>query len=134
MLLANSDVDHAQRISILAAALSNITDSSLDPDATKDLFLESINYKSNDSIIRQCEKQKISVYSRSIQMSTHTINSVSGAPKTAKNSSSTSRSRKRLSTAEFADLKKNRPATIVIRRDTVPQIIIRTVLSSLVFS
>ena len=53
MLLANSNVENNQRISVLAA--SSPKESDFEATATTDEFLDSISYSSIASIIRQCD-------------------------------------------------------------------------------
>lgn len=56
MLLANSNVDSSQRISVLAAAAqpADLSDS----DTTTDTFLKAISYDSIASVLCQCDRAK----------------------------------------------------------------------------
>lgn len=56
MLLANSDINSSQRISVLAAATSQDTND-LDSSSTDD-YLKPVKYNAIASVLRQCEKTK----------------------------------------------------------------------------
>lgn len=55
MLLSNSNIDDAQRVSVLASASSS--DSELNAQSTNDEFLNAITYQSVASVIKQCDHQ-----------------------------------------------------------------------------
>ncbi len=56
MLLANSNVDSGQRISVLAAAAPR--EDEFEENATTSDFLQSVTYNSVASVLRQCDKPK----------------------------------------------------------------------------
>lgn len=95
VLLANCNLDGSQRVSILAAAAPYHEE--LSPDATNEEFLSSIRYDALASVVRQCDKPRTGMPSdiapRGIQAHTASV------------PSRKSRSRRRLSPEELADLK-----------------------------
>ena len=57
MLLGNSNIDDNQRVSILAAAVSNVTPTEVTELSVTDI-LSAVKYSSIASVLRQCERKK----------------------------------------------------------------------------
>lgn len=60
MLLGNSNIDDNQRVSILAAAVSNVSPDESDEATVADM-LGSVKYASIASVLRQCERKKSAI-------------------------------------------------------------------------
>lgn len=57
MLLSNTDLKDSQRVSILAASVSNVRTNTYDKTPSKDELLEEVKYESITSVLRQCEQK-----------------------------------------------------------------------------
>lgn len=57
MLLGNSNVDNNQRVSILVAVVSNVTETE-DTDPNVENMLSAVKYSNVASVLRQCERKR----------------------------------------------------------------------------
>ena len=124
MLLANSNVDSSQRISVLAAAAPSSDDS----NSTTEDFLKAISYDSFASVLRHCDRSKTA------DQPSGTGSALHGNSASATNNAGSrkKKGKKRLSPEELADLKSKTTCRTCQKKNIGPRSTTMTVLLNLV--